>query len=121
MIYAEKSGVKSLMMRGYDNLSVLMDRQRNKPEALAYIQKSIRISREMNDKVGLAGKCRWAALLCADMKDTVAMEAYYKESYDLSVELNNKTLLRDYYGTRAAYYSRTNDHKNAYDNLKKYY
>ena len=121
MKYAEKSGVKSLMMRSYDNLSVLMDRQRNKPEALAYIQKSIAISREMNDKPGLAGKCRWAALLCGDMKDTVAMEAYYKESYELSVELNNKTLLRDYYGTRAAYYNRTNDHKNAYENLKKYY
>ena len=121
MRYAEKSGVKSLMMRSYDNLSMLMDRQRNKAEALAYIQKSIAISREMNDKVGLAGKCRWAALLCGDMKDTIAMETYYKESYDLSVELNNKTLLRDYYGTRAAYYNRINDHKNAYDNLRKYY
>ncbi len=121
MKYAEKSGVKSLMIRSYDNLSVLMNNQKNKPEALAYIKKSIALCRELNDKAGLADKCRWAALLCADMKDTVAMEAYYSESYDLSVQLKNKTLLRDFYGTKAAYYNRVNDFKNAYDNLKKYY
>lgn len=118
---AEKSGVKSLMIRSYDNLSILNDMQRNKPAALAYIKKSIELCREINDKAGLAGKCRWAALLCADLKDTVAMEAFYSESYELSVQLNNKTLLRDLYGTKAAYYSRTNDYQNAYDNLKKYY
>jgi signal transduction histidine kinase len=121
MRYAEKSGVKSFMMRSYDNLSVLMDRQRNKPEALAYIQKSIALSREMNDKTGLAGKCRWAALLCGDMKDTVAMEAYFRESYELSVQLKNKTLLRDLYASKASSYSKMSDYKNAYDNLKKHY
>jgi two-component system sensor histidine kinase UhpB len=121
MSYAEKSGAKSLMIRSYDNLSILMDRQRNKPEALAWIKKSIALCRDSNDKAGLAGKCRWAALLCADMKDTIAMEAFYQESYDLSVQLKNKTLLRDFYGTRAGYYSGINDFKNAYDNLKKYY
>lgn len=42
MKYAEKSGIKSLMVRSYDNLSVWMDMQRNKPEALAYIKKSSR-------------------------------------------------------------------------------
>ena len=121
MKYAEKSGVKSIMIRSYDNLSVLMDKQRNKQEALAYIKKSIALCREMNDKAGLAAKCRWAALLCADLKDTIAMEEYYRESFDLSVQLNNKTLLRDLYGTKAGYYGRVNDYKNAYDNLKKYY
>jgi signal transduction histidine kinase len=79
------------------------------------------LCRELNDKAGLAGKCRWAALLCGDMKDTVAMQAYYSESYELSVQLQNKTLLRDLYGTKAAYYSRINDFRNAYENLKKYY
>ncbi|MEP7376564.1 MAG: tetratricopeptide repeat protein [Chitinophagaceae bacterium] len=121
MKYAEKSGVKSLMIRSYDNLSVLMDRQRNKPGALSYIKRSIALCREMNDKAGLAGKCRWAALLCGDMKDTVAMEAFYSESLDLSVQLNNKTLLRDLYGSKAGYYSKVNDFKNAYESLKKYY
>ncbi len=121
MQYAEKSGVKSLMIRSYDNLSVLMDRQRNKPEALAYIKKSIALCREINDKAGLAGKCRWAALLCGDMKDSIAMEAYYRESFDLAVQLKNKTLLQDLYGTKAGYYSKVKDFKNAYDNLKKYY
>jgi hypothetical protein len=33
MKYAEKSGVKSFMIRSYDNLSVLMDKQRNKTAA----------------------------------------------------------------------------------------
>jgi signal transduction histidine kinase/tetratricopeptide (TPR) repeat protein len=121
MQHAEKSGVKSLMIRSYDNLSVLMNMQKNKPEALAYIKRSIVLCREINDKAGLASKCRWAALLCADMKDTITMETYYRESYELSVQLNNKTLLRDLYGTKAGYYSRVNDFKNAYDNLKKYY
>jgi two-component system sensor histidine kinase UhpB len=121
MRYAEKSGVKSFMMRSYDNLSVLMDKQRNKPEALAWIKKSIALSREMNDKVGLAGKCRWAALLCGDIKDTVAMEAYYRESYELSLQLKNKTLLRDLYASKASYYNKVSDYRNAYDNLKKHY
>ena len=121
MKYAEKSGVKSLMIRSYDNLSVLMDKQRKKPEALAYIRKSIALARELNDKAGLAGKCRWAALLCGDLKDTIAMQAYFSESFNLSVELKNKTLLRDLYGTKSSYYSKINDFKNAFDNLKKYY
>jgi two-component system, NarL family, sensor histidine kinase UhpB len=121
MKYAEKSGVKSFMIRSYDNLSILMDKQKNKPEALAWIKKSIVLCRELNDKAGLAGKCRWAALLCGDMKDTVAMEAYFRESYELAAELKNKTLLRDFYGTKASYYNKVNDFKNAYDNLKKYF
>lgn len=121
MKYAEKSGVKSLMIRSYDNLSVLMDKQRNKPEALAYIKKSIVLCKEIDDKVGLAGKYRWAALLSADLKDSVAMSAYFRNSYDLSVQLNNKILLRDFYGTRASAYRKTGDFQNAYDDLKKYY
>jgi two-component system, NarL family, sensor histidine kinase UhpB len=121
MQHAEKSGVKSLMIRSYDNLSVLNNMQKNKAAALVYIQKSIALCREINDKAGLAAKCRWAALLCADLKDSLGMETYYRESYELSVQLNNKTLLRDLYGTKAGYYSRINDYKNAYDNLKKYY
>ena len=121
MKYAEKSGVKSLMIRSYDNLSVLMDKQRNKPEALAYIKKSIALCREMDDKPGLAGKCRWAALLCADMKDTVAMDAFFRESYDLAVQLKNKTLLRDFYGTLSSASRKTGDFKKAYENLQKYY
>lgn len=121
MKYAEKSGVKSLMIRSYDNLSVLMDKQRNKQEALVYIRKSIELCREIDDKAGLAGKYRWAALLCADIKDTVAMNTYFTESYDLAVQVNNKALLRDFYGTRASAYNKTGDFKNAYDDLKKYY
>jgi two-component system, NarL family, sensor histidine kinase UhpB len=121
MKYAEKSGVKSLMIRCYDNLSVLMDGQRKKAEALAYIKKSIEICRDINDKAGLAGKCRWAALLCGDLKDTIAAEAYFRESHDLAVQLNNKTILRDLYGTKASYHGKTGDFKSAYDNLKKYY
>ena len=121
MKYAEKSGVKSLMIRSYDNLSVLMDGQKKKAEALAYIKKSIEICRDINDKAGLAGKCRWAALLCGDLKDTMAAETYFRESYDLSLQLNNKAILRDLYGTKASYYSKISNFKNAYDNLKKYY
>jgi signal transduction histidine kinase len=121
MRYAEKTGVKSFIMRSYDNLSVLMDQQHNKPEALAYIQKSIAICRQTNDKAGLAGRCRWAALLCGDIKDSVGMAAYFQETYQLSVQLNNKSLLRDFYGTRASYYRKINDFENAYENLKKYY
>lgn len=121
MQQAEKSGVKSIMIRSYDNLSVLMNMQNNKTEALAYIRKSIVLCREINDKAGLASKCRWAAMLCADLNDTVAMDDYYRESYDLSVQLQNKTLLRDLYGSKAVYYKRIGDFSNAYDNLKKYY
>jgi two-component system, NarL family, sensor histidine kinase UhpB len=121
MQYAEKSGVKSLMIRSYDNLSVLMNMQKNKPESLAWIKRSIALCQEINDKAGLASKYRWAALLCGDMNDTVTMEAFYRQSYELSMQLKNKTLLRDLYGTKAAYYNRVNDFKNAYENLKKYY
>jgi two-component system, NarL family, sensor histidine kinase UhpB len=121
MQYAEKSGVKSLMIRSYDNLSVLMNMQQNKPGALAWIKRSIALCVEINDKAGLASKYRWAALLCGDMNDTTAMEAFYRESYELSVQLKNKTLLRDLYGSKAGYYNRIGDFKNAYENLKKYF
>jgi signal transduction histidine kinase len=121
MQYAERTGLKRLMIRSYDNLSVLMDRKRNKPEALRYIQRSIELSKELDDQSGLANKFRWAALLSGDMKDTLAAEEYFKLSFEIAASQNNKTLLRDYYGTRASYHRKSNDFKNAFENLKLYY
>lgn len=119
--YAEKTGVKAKMIPCYDNLSVLMNMQKKKAEALEYIKRSIVLCRELNDKLGLANKTRWAALLCGDLKDTTAGLAYLSESYDLSVQLNNKTLWRDFYGSKSAYYKNQGDFKNAYEELRKYY
>lgn len=119
--YAEKTGVKARLVPGYDNLSVLMNMQKRKADALEYIKKSIAICREMNDKLGLANKTRWAALLCGDLKDTTAGLAYLRESYDLSVQLNNKALWRDFYGSKSAYYKNQGDFKNAFEELKKYH
>lgn len=119
--YAEKTGVKARLVPGYDNMSVLMNMQKRKVDALEYIKKSIAICREMNDKLGLANKTRWAALLCGDLKDTTAAMAYFKESYYISAQLNNKTLWRDFYGSKAAYYKNQGDFTNAYEELKKYH
>ncbi|MBO9566710.1 MAG: tetratricopeptide repeat protein [Niastella sp.] len=119
--YAEKTGVKAKLVPGYDNMSVLMNMQKKKKEALEYIQKSIVICRELNDKMGLAHKTRWAALLCADMKDTIAGNTYFTESYQLSQQLNNKTLWRDFYGSKSSYYRTLGDYRNAYEELKKFY
>lgn len=119
--YAEKTGVKAKLIPGYDNLSVLMNMQKKKAEALEYIKKSIVLCREIDDKLGLANKTRWAALLCGDLKDTTAALAYLRESYDLSVQLNNKTLWRDFYGSKSAYYKNQGDFKNAYEEIRKYY
>jgi signal transduction histidine kinase len=121
MAYAEKSGVNASIIYTYDNMSYMLNYQNNKPEALAYIQKSIALCRELNLKAALADKCRWAGTLCADMKDTIAMETYYSEAYNIAVELKNKTLLRDYYATRAVNFKNNSDFKNAYEYLKKYY
>lgn len=119
--YAERSGIKAKQIPGYDNMSVLMNMQKRKTEALEYIKKSIAICRELDDKLGLAHKTRWAALLCADLKDTTAGLAYFNESYQLSQQLNNKTLWRDYYGSKSSYYRVLGDYKNAYEELKKYH
>ncbi len=102
--YAEKTGVKAKLIPGYDNMSVLMNMQKRKVEALDYIKRSILLCRELNDKLGLANKTRWAALLCGDLKDTTAGLAYLRESYQLSEELNNKALWRDFYVSKSAYY-----------------
>lgn len=119
--YAEKTGVKEKLIPVYDNMSVLMNIQKRKAEALKYIQRSIVICRELNDKLGLANKTRWAALLCGDLKDSTAALAYLRESYELSLQLNNKALWRDYYGSKSAYYRGMGDYKNAYDEIRKYY
>ncbi|MFM9908532.1 MAG: tetratricopeptide repeat protein [Chitinophagaceae bacterium] len=121
LLYAEKTGIKSMMIRSYANMSVTMSNQHNKPEALVYIKKSIALCREFNKDASLADKCRWAALLCADMKDSVGMEAFTQEAYDISIKLNNKTLLRDLYASKASNNIKFNDYKSAYENLKKYY
>jgi signal transduction histidine kinase len=105
----------------YDNLSVLFDKQKKKAEALDYIKKSIVISQQMNDTPGMAGKMRWAAILCGDLKDTLTMNSYNDQVYNVAIRLKNKTLLRDFYGSKAAYYKKTNDYRSAYDNLKQYY
>lgn len=119
--YAEKTGVKARLVPGYDNMSVLMNMQKRKAEALEYIKRSIAICREMNDKLGLANKIRWAALLCGDLKDTTAALAWFRECYELSVQLNNKALWRDFYGSKSAYYKNQGDFTNAFEDLKKYH
>lgn len=121
MNYAERTGSKRLIIKSYDNLSVLMDRRKNKPAALGYILKSIAICEEMEDKVGLVNKYRWAALLSGDLKDTATAEMYFNKSFQLASQLNNKALLRDYHGTRASYYRRAEDFKNAFESQKLYY
>jgi signal transduction histidine kinase len=120
MQYAEQTGIKHLLIRSYDNLSILMDKRRNKPEALAYIQKSIALCRETDDKIGLARKCSWAAILSADLKDSLGMEAYFEEAYLLIGGLNNKGLLRDYYGSRLSVFKKMKDYKNAFENMEKF-
>ncbi len=119
--YAEKTGVQKIMAGGYDNLSVLLDMQRKKAEALEYIKKSIAISREMGDTIAMADKMRWAAILSGDLKDTVTMNDYFNQVYNVAIRSNNKTLLRDFFGSKASYYKKTNDYRSAYDNLKQYY
>jgi two-component system, NarL family, sensor histidine kinase UhpB len=118
---AEKTGVKKMIMGGYDNMSVLMDLQRKKPEALEYIQKSIALSRELGDKSAIADKLRWAALLAGDIKDTVLMKSYFQESLTIASELKSKRLLRDFYATRSGAYRKVEDYRNAYEDLRKYY
>ncbi len=61
--YATKTGIKAKMIDGYDNMSVLMNMQKRKAEALEYIKKSIPMCSELSDNLGLAHKTRWAALL----------------------------------------------------------
>lgn len=119
--YAEKTGIKAKLVPGYDNMSVLMNMQQKKRDALEYIKKSITICRELDDKLGLAHKTRWAALLCGDLKDTATALAYLRESHDLSQQLNNKTLWRDYYGSKSAYHKNQGDYKSAYEDIRKYY
>lgn len=118
---AEKTGVKKIIMGGYDNMSVLMDLQRKKPEALEYIQKSIALSRELGDKSAIADKLRWAALLAGDIKDTTLMKSYFQESLGIASELKSKRLLRDFYATRSGAYRKMDDYRNAYEDLRKYY
>jgi signal transduction histidine kinase len=119
--YAERSGVKARLIPGYDNMSVLMNMQKRKAEALEYIKKSIALCKELDDKLGLANKTRWAALLCGDLKDTTAALAYLQQSYELSAQLNNKALWRDFYGSKSAYYKNQGDYRNAFEEIKKYY
>ncbi|WP_315817648.1 tetratricopeptide repeat protein [Paraflavitalea speifideaquila] len=121
MKYAEKTGIKARLIPNYDNMSVLMNMQKRKAEALEYIKKSIALCKELNDKLGLANKTRWAALLCGDLKDTTAGLAYLQESYELSLQLNNKALWRDFYGSKSAYYKNQGNYKNAYEEIRKYY
>lgn len=121
MKYAEKTGLKNLMMSSYDNLSVLMDKRRNKPEALRYINMSIALCRESGDKGALANKLRWAAILTGDLKDTVGMEKLFAEVYDLTLPMNNKRLLRDFYASKASSYRKLGDFKTAYGHLEKFY
>ncbi|MDP4264849.1 MAG: tetratricopeptide repeat protein [Bacteroidota bacterium] len=118
---AERNGLKISLVQGYTNMSLLMNRQKKTAEALEYIKKAIAICRELNDKTGLADRTRWAAILSADLKDSAATENYYQEAYQLASALQNKTLLRDIFGSKAVYYKNKNDFERAYDNLKKYY
>jgi signal transduction histidine kinase/tetratricopeptide (TPR) repeat protein len=118
---AERNGLKISLIQGYTNMSLLMNRQKKTSEALEYIKKAITICQELDDKVGLADRARWAAILSADLKDSIATENYYLQAYQLASGLRNKTLLRDIFGSKAVYYKNKNDFEKAYENLKKYY
>jgi len=119
--FADKTGDKKLIIISNDNMSVLMDKQRRKAEALAYIKVSIDMCREMGDKQAMADKMRWAAILAGDLKDTALMNDYYTQVSQIARELNNKKMLRDLYASKKNYYRKNNFFKEAYDNQDLYY
>jgi len=59
--------------------------------------------------------------LSGDLKDSATAETYFDISFQLATLLNNKALLRDYHGTRASYYRRAADFKNAFESQRLYY
>src|SRR5690606_26324188 len=113
----ERLGVTNMMLRSYDNLSVLMDKRRDKQQALQWIQKSITLSREEKDWAGLSSRLRWAAILSGDLKDTILMAAYFDESLQLINLTNSKAALRDLYASKANAYRKLGDYEIAYLNL----
>ncbi len=121
MQLAEQLGITSMKLRSYDNLSVLMDKRRDKQQALQWIQKSIALSREEEDWAGLSSRLRWAAILSGDVKDTIQMAAYFDESLQLINKTNNKAALRDLYASKANAYRKLGDYEKAYVNLQKYH
>jgi len=121
MQYAEKSGLQQLITRSYDNLSILMDKQRKKQEAYGYVLKAIDLGKQADDNTSLARRYTWAAILCADLKDTTAMQAYFNDAFLLCEKLNNKEVWRDFYGSKNSTYTKLGDYKNAHASLIKYY
>lgn len=121
MLYAEKTGLRQLITRSYDNLSILMDKQRKKEDALIYVKKAIELGKETDDLIGLARRYNWAAILSADLKDTIAMQLYFSEAYKLCEKLNSKAMWRDFYGSRNSTFVKLGDYKAAHESLIKYY
>lgn len=121
MKYAGINGQKKHLIQGYFNIALLLERQQKYAEALAAIEESIAISRQTNDLPGAASKSRLAADLAAKLGNTEQMNHFYGDAFHLADSLNKKEIIRDIYGSKARYYERNNDFKNAYLNVVNYH
>ncbi|RYY58025.1 MAG: tetratricopeptide repeat protein [Chitinophagaceae bacterium] len=125
---AEKNRLPSMLAQSFTNMSLFYDmkagkgnRDANKRLALESILRAIGICREMKDERALAIKTRWAAQMHADLGDSAAMEAGFREATEIAERLTDKLVLRDIHGAKATAYTRRKDYEKALASLKNFY
>ena len=88
-------------------------------EALRYLQKSIEIDQELNDKVGLAKDYNNIGAVLSNTGNYTEALNYHKKSLEIDQELNDKVGLAKNYNNIGVVLSNTGKYSEALENFKK--
>lgn len=119
--WATINGHKKNIIQVYQNKALLLDRTGDYEGALTAMEEAIKMSKAIDDFSGTASKYRSAAIFAGKLGDTTLMNRYYDLSFSIADSLGAREIVRDIYGSKAAYYSKKNDFYRAYNFLKRFH
>lgn len=116
IVLAEKRGVKSEMAALYNNYGSLLQNKNKNREAIKFLNKSLQLRKELNDKFGVASTSLHLAGLYMDLGQYDDVESNLKLGLKLSEESNANELKIDAYDKFAYYFV----YKNNADSVMRY-
>ncbi|MBL8003948.1 MAG: tetratricopeptide repeat protein [Candidatus Kapabacteria bacterium] len=113
-----KEDLESLA-RVYNSLGLVYDNLSDYPKALEYYSKSVQISEEIGNKVGVANSLGNIGLVYRNLSDNSKALEYYTKALHLDEELENKNGIARHLGSIGSVYLRITDYQKALEYFSK--
>jgi len=107
------------LARVYNSLGLVYDNLSDYPKALEYYSKSVQISEEIGNKVGVANSLGNIGLIYRNLSDNSKALDYYIKALHIDEELENKNGIARHLGSIGSVYLRITDYQKALEYFSK--